>query len=155
VIKEKKIRHNLFPLLERLRETFEKDSDIIFCYIFGSYATGKINPLSDIDFAFYLNEDIDFFEKKLEILAVIEDSLKTDEVDIVVLNDISPSFFKEIFDRKIVFVDKNKDKRLEFEMKKLREFFETEKLRKLSERSLIKRIKSGKYGHSSSDKESP
>ncbi len=65
MIKKKKITHNLFPLLEELKGKLEKDNDIIFCYIFGSYATGKIKPLSDIDFAFYLKENIDFFEKKI------------------------------------------------------------------------------------------
>jgi predicted nucleotidyltransferase len=154
MIKERKIKHNLFPLLEELKIKFEKDCDIIFCYIFGSYATGKIKPLSDIDFAFYFKENIDFFEKKLEILSVIEETLKTDEVDIVVLNDIPPSFFKEIYNKKIVFIDKDKNKRFEFEIKKLREFFETEKLRELSEKSLIKRIKSGEYGHSTSSEKS-
>ncbi len=87
-------------------------------------------------------------------MEVIEETLKTDEVDIVVLNDISPSFFKEIFNKKIVFIDKDKNKRFEFEIKKLREFFETEKLRKLSEKSLIQRIKNGRYGYPTSSKKS-
>lgn len=148
MIKEKKIKHILFPLLNKLKKEFIKDDEIIFVYIFGSYATGKISSISDIDIAFYIKEGVDFFEKKLEILSIIEDTLKTDEVDIVILNEISPSFFKEIFNKKILFVDKDKNKRIEFELRKLREFFDTERLRKISEKCLIERIKEGKYGTS-------
>ncbi|MGC8977244.1 MAG: type VII toxin-antitoxin system MntA family adenylyltransferase antitoxin [Candidatus Ratteibacteria bacterium] len=146
MIREKKIRHNLIPLLRKFKEKIKKDNDIIFVYIFGSYATENTSSLSDIDLAFYIKEGVDYFEKKLEILSIVEDVLKTDEVDIVILNDISPSFFKEIFNKKNILLDKDKNKRIEFELRKLKEFFDTERLREISEKSLIERIKEGKYG---------
>jgi len=59
-------------------------------YLFGSQATGKAGPLSDYDFAIYLDEKDKkkIFDIKLELLASISRALQTDKVDIVVLNTV-------------------------------------------------------------------
>lgn len=42
-------------IVKQLKKTFSTYSEIKLAYLFGSQATGKIGPLSDYDFAFYLN----------------------------------------------------------------------------------------------------
>ncbi|HOV22276.1 MAG TPA: nucleotidyltransferase domain-containing protein [bacterium] len=154
MIREKRIKHNIFPLLKKLEEEIKSDEDVIFFYLFGSYGKNKISPLSDIDFAFYLKEGIDYFDKKEELIEIINTVLKTDEVDVVILNEISPSFFKEILKTRKIILSKDANKRIEFELRKLREFFDTEKLRNFSEQALIRRIKERKYGIANSSKKS-
>jgi len=76
--------------IKNLIPVFEKYSEVKLVYLFGSRATGRIGPLSDHDFAIYLDEKDakKRSELKLNIISEITKSLKTDNVDLVVLNDI-------------------------------------------------------------------
>ena len=58
-------------------------------YFFGSKALGKDGPLSDYDFAVYLDErnKKKRFDLKLSLMGKLSRQLKTDAVDVVVLND--------------------------------------------------------------------
>ena len=75
--------------VENLVSVFEKYQEVKLVYLFGSRATGKTGPLSDYDFAIYLDEksSVKRFDIKLKLLAEISLKLKTDNVDLVVLND--------------------------------------------------------------------
>lgn len=61
---------------------------IKLAYFFGSRANAQAGPLSDYDFAVYLDEKDQkkLFELKLELQDKISRQLKTDKVDVVVLN---------------------------------------------------------------------
>jgi predicted nucleotidyltransferase len=77
-------------LRKKLLPIFKKYEEIKLVYLFGSQATGKAGPLSDYDFAIYLDEKDKkrIFDIKLELLASISRALQTDKVDIVVLNTV-------------------------------------------------------------------
>ncbi|MEK9159235.1 MAG: nucleotidyltransferase domain-containing protein [Patescibacteria group bacterium] len=75
---------------ELARSVAEKFPSIKLVYLFGSRGRGDEGPLSDYDFAVYLEE-----QKKerrgqlhLEILNELTSALKTDAVDLVILNDL-------------------------------------------------------------------
>ena len=89
MIRRKKIKGDLTPLIDKLKEKLKEEKGILFAYIIGSYATGKNNPMSDFDIALYLEDDKDIFERKLYFNSLITDILKTDEVDIIILNNSS------------------------------------------------------------------
>ena len=72
-------------IFEKLKSTLSTDSDIAFAYLFGSHAGGQPTPLSDIDVAVYLRGILDG-NKRMEILGVLIDKLKTDRIDLVILN---------------------------------------------------------------------
>ena len=57
-------------------------------YFLGSRATGVAGPLSDYDFAFYINErnKKKLFDIKFILMHKISRLLKTDNVDVVILN---------------------------------------------------------------------
>lgn len=76
--------------IENLIPIFKKYPEVKLVYLFGSQAAGKIGPLSDYDFALYLDEKDSEkrFNLKLELLGKITGMLKTDNVDLVILNDI-------------------------------------------------------------------
>lgn len=59
-------------------------------YLFGSQASGQTGPLSDYDFAIYL-DNVDRqarFELQLELMSQLGKLLKTEKIDVVVLNDL-------------------------------------------------------------------
>ncbi len=87
MIKKTPILHNVRNLFPLLKEKLEKEKDIIFAYIFGSYGRDNIGPLSDVDIAVYLTDSDDFFQRKIELNLLITEILKTHEVDIVIMND--------------------------------------------------------------------
>ena len=67
-----------------------EDRDVVAFYTFGSLANGKLKPLSDLDFGVLLSNALDRkerFEKSIDLLGVFNSTLKTDEVDLVILND--------------------------------------------------------------------
>lgn len=77
---------------QRLTEILEKRK-VLLAYLFGSQATGKTGPLSDMDIAIYFDERLgsnERFDLRLEVLGELTDMFKTDEIDLVVLNDAPP-----------------------------------------------------------------
>jgi len=76
--------------LKKLSDIFKLYPAIKLVYLFGSRASGKIGPLSDYDFAFYLDEKDaqKRFDIRLELIGKISMALKTNDVDVCILNDI-------------------------------------------------------------------
>jgi uncharacterized protein len=74
--------------IKQLSVIFASFPAVKLAYLFGSKATGKDGPLSDYDFAVYLEEKN--FRKmsdiKLSLMDKISQTLKTDRLDIVILN---------------------------------------------------------------------
>ena len=59
-------------------------------YLFGSYAKGKVGPLSDVDIAVLLDGRLDkqeSFDLRLRLINGISSILKTDKLDVVVMNN--------------------------------------------------------------------
>jgi predicted nucleotidyltransferase len=62
---------------------------------FGSLAKGALKPLSDLDFAVLVSNNLDpteRFEKHLNLIGLFNQVFKTDEIDLVLLNDIPIGF---------------------------------------------------------------
>ncbi len=140
------IKHNIYPLLFDLKEVLLKDDEIIFGYIFGSYGMNKSSPLSDVDIAFYVSPGKDAFEKKLAMMEEITSILKTDEVDIVILNEAPLVLCYQVLKTGRLLFSKDERLRLDFVNKVYNLYCDTEPLRKYAEANLLKRIKENKIG---------
>jgi predicted nucleotidyltransferase len=75
-------------ITEAVRSIIQSHPEIKLAYLFGSRATGHTGDLSDFDFAFYADEkDIKkLYDLKFTLGDKISRTLKTDKVDIVILN---------------------------------------------------------------------
>ncbi len=71
--------------LDQLSIALNNNPDISFAYLFGSQASGRTSKLSDIDVAIFLNCNPDG-KKRLEILGDVIDAVKSNRVDLVILN---------------------------------------------------------------------
>jgi predicted nucleotidyltransferase len=93
--------------LEKIILVFKSYKKVGLAYLFGSRATGKVGPLSDYDFAIYLDEkDLKKrFDIRLELMGKVSRVLETDALDLCVINDIeSPEFkYNIIKDGKVIF----------------------------------------------------
>ena len=86
---------DLNSVKEKLINYFKKHKEILFAYIFGSQVRKKANKLSDIDIAIFIDmEKIDEKEYRYgyvaEILTDIMSLLRTNKVDLVLLNYAKP-----------------------------------------------------------------
>lgn len=68
------------------KRILEKNDNIMFALLFGSFATEKANKDSDIDIAIYLNDQGFALDEYLDLKVDLMDSLKR-EVDLVILNN--------------------------------------------------------------------
>ena len=74
--------------IEKVLAIFRSYPQVKLVYFFGSKSKNNDGPLSDYDFAIYLDERkrTKISEIKLELLNKISRILKTDNIDLVVLN---------------------------------------------------------------------
>jgi predicted nucleotidyltransferase len=75
-------------IIEKIKSVCSSHPEIKLAYLFGSQVSGKIGPLSDFDFAFYVdeNEAKKLFDLKFALLDEISRALGTDKIDVVILN---------------------------------------------------------------------
>jgi uncharacterized protein len=71
--------------IEKINTVLHANKNVLFAYLFGSQAKKTATPLSDIDVAAYLACKPDG-DTRLEILGSLIDILKTDHIDLVILN---------------------------------------------------------------------
>ena len=101
-----------------LIEVLGRHEAVLFAYLFGSLAEGKAYILSDVDLAVYLRgvPQQSFNDVRFALYADISKTLKTNDVDIVVLNSATNIILlDEIIRKGIVLVDRDKDFRHYFE----------------------------------------
>lgn len=82
--------------LKKLHTLFAKYSLVKLVYFFGSQYQGNCGPLSDYDFAVYIDStSIPVMQNiKMQLLSDLSQSLKTDTIDIVILNTTCGSDLK-------------------------------------------------------------
>ena len=110
------IERALLPVFERHR------GKVLFAYLFGSVARGEAAPLSDVDIAVYLEggKGEAFFDDRISIHGDICRALKSNDVDLLVMNRATNLILLEdIIRNGFVLFDRDPDLREEFELKVL------------------------------------
>ena len=92
-------------------------------------AAGKAGPLSDVDIAVYL-EDHSLAEKRLQILGGLIDALKTERIDLVVLNGAPLPLRIRILRNKRILSDRAPFLRHAYESVTMRSYLDFSKLEK-------------------------
>lgn len=79
--------------IPELVQAMVDDQDVIALYVFGSLVHGELKPLSDLDFAILLSNRLDKnqrFDKHIQLIGVFTDIFRTDEIDLINMNDAPP-----------------------------------------------------------------
>ena len=79
-------------LLNKITTFFKKRPEVLDVYIFGSFASGRLHPLSDIDIAIFvddniIDEDQYSYGYKAYMLSLLIQVAHCNNVDLVVLNE--------------------------------------------------------------------
>ncbi|MCG2726454.1 MAG: nucleotidyltransferase domain-containing protein [Elusimicrobia bacterium] len=74
--------------IREIKSVFQSYPSVKLAYFFGSRNENKAAPLSDYDFAIYFDKQNKkrMFDIKLSIIGKLTDILKTDKIDLVIIN---------------------------------------------------------------------
>lgn len=127
MIKKIPISHDVSELLPQAGAYLQAREDILFAYLFGSLASGRFGPSSDIDIAVYLKKK-NISEKRLQIIGDLADIFKSDEIDLLVLNTAPISLQMSVLKQRSVLADNDPFFRHKYESFTLRAYFDFSKL---------------------------
>ncbi len=111
---------------ESYKKIFTKHPQVKLAYLFGSRANGTAGPMSDYDFAVYLDEkdSAKRFDIRLNLMSQLSLLLKINDVDVVIINDTeSPDLKYDIIKEGKLILEKAPYKLL-VEPKILNEYFD-------------------------------
>lgn len=95
----KKLPDNVPDKLPVLIDLVSGDTDVLALFVFGSFATGELKPLSDLDLGVLLDKKLssqERFDKHLDLIGKFTALMHTDEIDIIILNDAPIRFVNKV-----------------------------------------------------------
>ncbi|UCD16043.1 MAG: nucleotidyltransferase domain-containing protein [Candidatus Omnitrophota bacterium] len=127
----------------KISKYFSSRDDIKFAYLFGSQSKNKTGRLSDIDIAVYLDEHFDGnerFDIRLKLIGQIGSLLKTDKIDLIILNDSPLLLSFNIVHDGIIIYSSDESKRIQFEVRIMSLYFDQQYYYKRHAQMTIDRI---------------
>lgn len=133
--------------LNKLKDYFAKQTDVVAVYLYGSFAEDRIHPRSDIDFGVLFNKPIKTFNRLGQVYSDLCDLKLPNEPDVRDLDlKESPAYLMNVIKGKLIY-SRDDNKRVEFEVEVLRRYYDTERLRQIRFYYLDQRLKDGTYGY--------
>jgi len=124
MIRRKALPSDIDQRLPALDEALTRCPSVVFAYLFGGAATGRLTPLSDVDVAVYLDAAADPVDARLDAIRAVTARLGTDEVDVVVLNTAPTALVGRLLATRQVILDRDPWLRHRFESLALHRFFD-------------------------------
>ena len=103
---------------KRVVEFLNKQKRVKLAYLFGSVAEGKEGKLSDVDLAVFLDESLSKLERfnlQLKLISELTSILKTDRIDLVIMNDAPLTLNYEIIKANHPLLVRDKGQKIDFE----------------------------------------
>lgn len=120
---------------------------VVSALLFGSQATRRAGPLSDVDLAVWLEPSRrDRTSLQLELTSAAAEALRTSEVQVVVLNDAPPLLRHRALRDGERLVDRDPRARIRLETNAVLEYLDTAPLRATLEAGVRHRIAEGRFG---------
>lgn len=143
-------RHDLKEIIEKIQAYLDGRPEVRFAYLFGSWARGAANALSDIDVAIYLDEEAIRegypYGYKAEVIADLMKVLKTNRTDLVILNAVAPLLRIQVLRYGIPLMCRLATEREQFVAKTREEYERVQDLLNAQIASLVQRVREGKFG---------
>ena len=128
-------------------DVVSEDDDFVALYSFGSLASGNLKPLSDLDFAVLLTRHLtrkQRFDKQLGLIGIFNRIFKTDEIDLILLNDAPARFAFQILKTGKLLACKNQSDLIDFNEYVIKTYLDFNYFRKNFDSAFLKGI--GYYG---------
>jgi predicted nucleotidyltransferase len=134
--------------LRRLEHELTRDPDIDAVYMFGSYARKRANPLSDIDIGILLNENVppgSYFARRLQYMAQCAGVLRTDRVEVVLLNEVSAHLAHEVISCRTILFERNPEHRVRFEVDTIKKYLDFKPFMRVRVKYMKDQLLSGRF----------
>ena len=149
MIRFKKTEGNLKQKLPGLVEVFKRNPKVSASYLFGSYVKDEIKPLSDIDIAVLLKNNISrlsYWDLKIGLLNKAIQILATEEIDFVLLNEAPYELAYNILKSGKILFCRDEKSLIEFKERIVLNYLDTQALREEGFFHLLERIRKGRFG---------
>lgn len=132
----------------RLSEALDQEG-VVAAMLIGSQARGEAGPLSDVDLAVWHEPGLDWkqsWDLQLSLIGAACDALKTNEVDLVMLNEAPPLFQHRAIRDAVRLVERDRDQRIRFEVKAVLDYFDTAPLRLARKENVKRQLREDRIG---------
>lgn len=128
-------------LIAALQRYFAAQPDVVAAYLFGSQATGKARPGSDVDTAVLLSEEDGLIrlERRLRMIDEVSE-LCGREADVIVLNDAPPLLQHQVLRHGRLLFERDRSARVEFEVRAGKIYADLKPMRRFFQRALFREI---------------
>ena len=148
MLAERPLPPDLNDRIRLLADAWATDPAIAAVYLFGSRASGRPGPRSDVDLAVTLAAALDAtarWRKRLDLTADACHRLGTDAVDVVVLEDAPAVLGHRVLGRGRLLCEPQPRRRVTVAEGILRRYLDEEPLRRVLDASLGQRIREGRF----------
>jgi predicted nucleotidyltransferase len=138
--------HRSIPKQDQVVAHLSRRPDFIFAYLFGSYAAGEQNEVSDIDLALYVQGEGSLMEQGLVVSEL--EMITGCDVDLVVLNGMierNPQLAYDIVFGGTLLFSRNDELLAHYRRRTLHYFFDTEPIREMVRAGLEYRLSHGTF----------
>lgn len=135
-------------LAESLRAALDRTGAAVQCaWLFGSTARGEAGPLSDVDVAVLLDENV-ARENHLDIAAALAEELERSapRIDLTVLNEAPPALRHRVILDGLLLLERDPRQRIDFEVRSIREALDFQHIAAIYDRALLERAAGGRLG---------
>jgi predicted nucleotidyltransferase len=134
--------------IEALVNCLAAQPDVLAAYLFGSYATGKARPESDVDVAVLLSgtDEMERFERRLRLMGEVEEALGRRPADVVVLNDAPPLLAHQVLRNGRLIFERDRTARVEFEVRAGQVYTDLVPMRQFFREALFHEVKEAGLG---------
>lgn len=136
------------PFLPELQRLF-REHQVTLAYLFGSQATGKAGPLSDVDIAVLFADGLSSstrFHLRCRLIAELMGVFRRNDVEVVDLAEASPLLRNQVRRYGQLLYCQDDRQRVRFQTEALRDYLDTRPIRQVQQYYLIKKIREGAYG---------
>ena len=117
--------------------------EVLAAYVFGSTASGRARPTSDVDVGVLVSRNVMRAPSKyrLNLMADLGAALRTFDVDVVLLNSAPPALAHNVVCRGTVVSERSHVERVRFQVRTLNRFLDTQPIRDVALERLKRRYR--------------
>ena len=138
---------NISNLYSKLTSYLSKQEEVVFALVYGSFARGTNNKLSDIDIGIFFNSEPEILEYG-KMISDLE-GITGYKIDLLKLNNLfseRPKLAFEIVNNSKLMLCKNNDTFIDFKTRSLLYYFDIKPMLDNLDKQIIKRIKQNRFG---------
>jgi len=138
-----KLPDNVLEKLPEVIQTVKMRPEVVAFYSFGSVVANELKPLSDLDFAILLSGQLNRqqrFKKHLELIGILNNIFRTDEIDLTILNDAAFRFCFVVLKTGKLLYCKNKAELVDFHNQVIKNYLDFKYFRDSFDRTFLRGI---------------